>query len=91
MKPFTTQDTEQHGAIADARSLYLDSYPQDLVSAPLWWHKRGLQKTASGYGAKIESQYKISFNGKLYRIYHTCYGNSSSAWFKVKGQTIYVN
>ncbi len=87
MKNFTLAETEPH---AGHLGLFID-YPKDLVSAPLWWHKRGLSKTASGYGGKIESSYKISFEGRLYRIYHTCYGNASSAWFTSKGRKVYVN
>lgn len=90
MKHFTTQDTNPHGCVNGALSLVID-YPQDLVFSPLPWQKRGLQKTASGYGAKIESEYKLSFNGKLYRIYHSCYGNSSSAWIVSKGTKVFIN
>ncbi len=90
MKQFTIQDTTPHGCVASAVSLSIN-YPADLVHAPLWWQKRGLSKTTSGYGAKTESSYKIHFNGKLRRIYHSCYGNSSSAWFVTKGQTVFVN
>jgi hypothetical protein len=87
MKPFTTADTQPH---AGHLGMFID-YPNDLVDDPLWYHKQHLQQTASGYGAKLTSQYKVSYNGKLYRIYHTCYGNASSAWFVAKGQKVYVN
>lgn len=83
MKEFTDADVHNE-------SLSIN-YPEDLVLCELDWQKRGLQQTASGYGAKLTGRYKISFNGRLYRIYHTCYGNSSSPWFKVKGRTIYVH
>lgn len=87
MKHFTTNDTRPH---AGQLALRVD-YPTDLIYSPLWWHKRGLQKTASGYAIKIESLYKIFYNGRQYRIYHTIFSNAGSAWFKAKGQTIYVN
>lgn len=63
---------------------------EDLIDAPLWWHERGLQQTASGYGRKLTNRYKISFNGKEYRLYTTIFSNAGSTWFKVKGRTIYV-
>lgn len=85
MKLFTDSDVREHGCVAGAGSLSI-SYPTDLVYDPLIW-----QNTGSGYGAKLPSQYKISFNGKSYRLYHTCYGNASSAWFKVKGRKIFVS
>lgn len=63
---------------------------EDLIDAPLWWHEQGLQQTASGYGRKLTQRYKISFNGKEYRLYTTIFSNAGSTWFKVKGRTIYV-
>jgi hypothetical protein len=90
MKEFSLKDTTAHGAVANARTLNVN-YPQDLVSAPLWFHRRGLQQTASGYGAKLTSSFKINYEKKLRRIYHTCYGNASSAWIKVKGIKIFIN
>ena len=83
MKNFTEADV--------LRETISVNYPDDLVLAQLDWQKRGLQETASGYGSKLTGSYKISFNGKLHRIYHTCYSNSSSPWFKTKGRTIYVH
>ena len=91
MKLFTNSDVKPHGAIAGAGSLVIESHHGDLVHCPLDWQKLGLQKTASGYGAAIPSQWKISFCGKLYRIYSTCYSNAASCWFKSNGRTIYVN
>lgn len=67
------------------------NYPEDLVDCPLWWQERGLQQTASGYGGRLTSNYKINYQGKLRRIYHSCFGNASSAWFMVKGVKIHVS
>jgi hypothetical protein len=88
-KNFTDADVEAHGAIPGAGSLYADR--TELIHAPTAWQKQGLCQTASGYGAKLNSGYKISFNGKVYRIYVTCYGNAGSSWFKVRGRQIFVN
>lgn len=89
MKLFTDNDVTPHGAVAGAGSLYADR--SELVTDMLPWQKRGLQETATGYGAKLTTSLKINFNGKLYRIYCTCYGNSGLCWFKVKGRKIFVN
>jgi len=62
----------------------------DLLHDPLDWQKRGLQQTASGYGAKLTSSYKINFEGKFYRLYVTQYGNAGSTWFRVRGRKIFV-
>lgn len=88
MKEFTEADVRDHGCIAGAGSLV--SVHGDLVDSPLDWQKRGLQQTASGYGARLTTSWKINFNGKLFRLYATCYGNAASVWFKAKGRTIYV-
>ena len=69
---------------------YVLTTPDTLIYSPLPWQKRGLQQTASGYGAKLTSCYKIKYNNRLYRVYHTCYSNSSSAWFVAKGQKRYL-
>ena len=56
-----------------------------FVHTPLWWHKQGLQQTASGYGGKLTSAYKTEYNGRLYRVYHMCYSNASTAYIVVLG------
>jgi len=89
MRLFTHKDVEQHGAIRGAGSIALKNWPGDLIACPLWHHQHGLSD-ASGYGARLVSRYKLSLNGRLYRIYHTCYGNASSAWIKVRGRQIYI-
>lgn len=87
-KLFTDADLDETGW---APKFFTNDFKSDLVYCPLPWQKQGLQQTASGYGAKLTSSYKVNFNGKLYRIYHTCYGNASSAWFIAKGKKIYVH
>lgn len=84
-------DVKPHGAVAGAGSLWIKSYPDDLVDSPLWWQSKGLQETASGYGAKLHSPFKINFGGKLRRLYVTIYGNSGSTWFKSKGRKVFVH
>ena len=71
-KQFTTNDVN-HGAICADRT--------ELIDAPLWWQKQGLSQTRSGYGSKLTMRYKINFNGKLYRLYCTCYSNNGTVWF----------
>lgn len=61
-----------------------------LIDAPLWWHERGLQKTASGYGKKIETRHKVNYLGRDRRVYVDVFGNSGSAYVIVKGQKITV-
>ena len=61
----------------------------ERVHSPLPWQISGLRETASGYGKKLTSQWKVRFNGKLYRVYITSYSNSGTAWFKAGG-TVYT-
>lgn len=62
-----------------------------LAIEPLDWQRRGLQQTASGYGKRLTSRYKIHFEGKLRRIYFTQFSNAGSAWFNFQGKKIHVN
>lgn len=61
-----------------------------LINAPLWWHERGLQKTASGYGNKIETRHKVNYQGRDRRVYADCHGNAAHCYIMVKGEKITV-
>ena len=52
----------------------------------LWWHKAGLQYTASGYGGKIPSTWMVRLPGdKIWRrVYVAQYGNAGTAYVEVK-------
>lgn len=53
-------------------------------------HKRGLQYTATGYGAKIPSRYMVKWEGRWYRVYVTQYSNVGSFWIQSVGIKIPV-
>ena len=86
MKAFTSADIVRH-------SNYPRIYAErpELVYDPPKWMQAGLQETATGYGARLNTGLKISFNGKLYRLYCTIYSNNGSVWFKAKGEKIFVS
>ena len=86
MTEFTAKDLSR--AETEYPTLYADR--SDLVECPLWWHKQGLQQTAIGYGRKLTMSSKIHYEGRLYRLYCTCYSNAGSVWFTCKGRRIYV-
>lgn len=86
MKEFTDKDV-----CRDTQFPHIYCNRSELVDAPMWWHKRYLSETASGYGRRLNSGLKIHFNGRLYRIYVTCFSNAGTSWFKCKGETIYVS
>lgn len=87
MKEFKESDIKKY----DHENIYTNIFRDDLVLCELDWQKRGLQESRTGYGAKLNSGYKIHFEGKLYRVYITCYGNAGSSWFTYKGRKIYVH
>ncbi len=85
MKNFTSQDLAQGLSLP---TIYAEK--ADLVLSLLPWQKKGLQQTASGYGSKLVNPYKISYEGKLYRLYSICFSNSGSTYFTTKGKRIYL-
>lgn len=98
MKLYTYKDV--YSRYVDEPS-YIDVGPtgywdQHLLHAPLAWQERGLQQTASGYGRKLTTEWKIHYAsspltvGRLYRIYATCFSNVASHWFMCKGQKIFI-
>jgi hypothetical protein len=53
--------------------------------APLWFHTRGLQQTASGYGSKLATQYMVQWSGRWRRVYVACYSNAGTAYIGKPG------
>jgi hypothetical protein len=87
MKEFTTADVSPCSAFDG--HIYADT--SELAYDPPEWMKRGLQETASGYGRKLNSGRKIHFNGRLYRVYVTCFSNAGTAWFTARGKRYSVS
>ena len=52
----------------------------DLVEAPLWWQLKGLQQTASGYGSRLVTPYKVKFNDRWRRVYCRQYSNAGTLY-----------
>ena len=52
----------------------------DLIEAPLWWQLKGLQQTASGYGSRLVTPYKVKFNDKWRRVYCRQYSNAGTLY-----------
>lgn len=61
-----------------------------LIRCPLWWQKRGLRYTSSGFGAKIPSEFMAVLGTRKYRVYVTIYSNAGTAWIKVGGRKLVV-
>ena len=88
MKHFKLSDVRNNRVVCEKATA---SKLPDLLWCSLEWQRRGLQKTASGYGAKIPTRLMIIFENRLRRIYTTCYGNAASDWFIYKGKKIFVD
>ena len=86
MKEFTEADCLQMGS-----SPWIQADRSELVYDPPEWMKMGLQETRTGYGKRLNSGYKIHYNGKLYRIYVTIFSNAGTSWFTAKGKRIVVS
>jgi hypothetical protein len=88
MTMFHESDIEDTGKIL---TIWLPNDQDDLKYWPLDWQKRGLWQTASGYGARLTTHWKICFEGRFYRLYATCRSNAASLWFVTKGRKIFVS
>jgi hypothetical protein len=60
------------------------------VEAPMYHHLNNLSYTATGYGAKLPTQYKIKWAGRWYRVYSICFSNCSTEYILSKGKKIIV-
>jgi hypothetical protein len=56
----------------------------------LWWHKQGLQQTASGYGKKLTTKYIVNFCGKKHRVYAICFSNVACHYILCAGKPLYL-
>lgn len=61
-----------------------------LLYYPLWWHEQHRQQTATGYGKKLTTPYKVEHNGRLYRVYCICYSNSGTLYILPGGKPLYL-
>ena len=62
----------------------------EFIDAPLWYHKRGLMQTATGYGSKIKTPFKALTNNRAYRVYCSIYSNVGLTYIIIKGEKITV-
>lgn len=61
--------------------------PYEVIDRPLWFHLRGLQQTASGYGRKLTSSRCVVLpDGRTRRVYVTIFSNAGTAWIVLDGK-----
>ena len=63
----------------------------DLILCELKWQKRGLMQTATGYGNKLTTRYKLKHNSRLYRVYAASFSNCASYYIVIKGEKKFLN
>ena len=56
----------------------------ETIDAPMPHHLRGLSYTASGYGDKIPTTYKVKFNNRWHRVYCRIFSNCGSLYIVSK-------
>lgn len=54
-------------------------------TAPRYGH------SASGYGGKIPTQYRVKYLGRVRRVYAMCYSNAGSTYIIVNGETQFLD
>jgi len=67
----------------------LDDY--EVKTELLWWQKKGLMYTSTGYGRKIPTDRMVKYNNRWHRIYCCIYSNVGTCYIVSKGKRIIVD
>ena len=65
---------------------YLFAEYYDLLRCPI-----NSGHNVTGYGKKLSTDYKIMFEGRVYRVYCSIYSNAGTCYIITKGQKIIIN
>ena len=68
----------------------------DIEYAPMPHHLAGLQWTASGYGRKLPSRWRVRYRHmddslRWHRVYVTLYSNAGTAWIGIGGKRLVLD
>ena len=66
-------------------------YDLPFIECLLLMHRLGHSQTASGYGTKLTSRWKVRVEGRLRRVYITQWANAGSLWIIVGGRRVSVS
>ena len=66
--------------------------PYTVTVKELWWQKRGLQQTATGYGHKLVTPYMLTLPDapRTYSVYAICISNCASFYILRGGQRFFL-
>lgn len=84
-------------AIINRKSVFIDNKWTHSFEAleckiePLWWQEKGLQYTASGYGSKIPTRYKVKHNNRWKRVFCRIYSNIGTLYIMQGKERIIVD
>lgn len=63
----------------------------ELINRPLFYHKRNLMQTVTGYGKNLKTEYLIKYNSRFYRVYYCNFSNSGTYYIKTKTSDIILD
>jgi hypothetical protein len=63
--------------------------PFELKREPLWFHKRNLMQTATGFGEQLKTEWMIKIENRWHRIFCRIYSNIGLLFIK-KANAKYV-
>lgn len=79
----------------------LDHQDYTEIEKPLWFHRRNLMQTATGYGKKLVSSKMIRLTSwgmkktggtkRLYRVYVCCFSNSGTSYVIINRQKTIID
>jgi hypothetical protein len=61
-----------------------EEFPSAIVEYSPFTGRPWAGRDVQGYGRKIPTDYKVSLNGRKYRVYVCCFGNAGTAYIKTK-------
>lgn len=62
----------------------------EAKECPTWWQEKGLSYTASGYGSKIPTRWKVKFGGVWRRVYCRIYSNVGTCYVLINGERVII-
>ncbi len=69
---------------------YANVTQENFFEKPLWFHKRGLMQTATGYGSKLSTPYMVRHNNRNKRVYCSCFSNCGTLYIMSMGKKLII-
>lgn len=58
---------------------------------PLWYHKQNLMQTATGYGSKLKTPFKVYYEGRMRRVYCRIFSNIGTTFIILNKKEVIVD